>query len=253
MMDNPFALKGKRYLVTGAASGIGRSSAEILSALGAELILADRNEDGLVKTLGRCPSAVKMLPIDLMEVHSISSVVETAVKEFGKLHGVVHAAGVPYISPLKAVDMDKLHRVFAVNTYAAAEIAKAFSSRKVYAGESGSVVFISSVYASVGCPCNAGYAMSKAAIEGLTRALAMEFAGRKIRVNCIAPGFIKTPMDKAVSGYFDNEHEDVITGLHPLGLGQPSDVAYAIAYLLSEASRWVTGTIMHVDGGFTAQ
>ena len=97
------------------------------------------------------------------------------------------------------------------------------------------------------------YAMSKAAIEGLTKALAMEMAPRKIRVNCVAPGFIRTPMDKAIAVYFDAQHEETIEKLHPLGMGDPYDIACAITYLLSDASKWVTGTILHVDGGFSAQ
>ena len=252
-MINPFALQERRYLITGAASGIGRATAEILSGMGADLILVDINERGLEETAKQCPAATTTLRIDLSDTDSLTPAIEAAVKERGKLNGIVHVAGLPYISPIKALSIEKLNAVFAVNTYAAAIIAKIFSNRKIYAGVNGSIVFVSSVYASVGSPCNAGYAMSKAAIEGLTRALTMELAGRKIRVNCVAPGFIKTPMDTAVSVYFDEAHGDVISGLHPLGLGEPCDIAYAIAYLLSDAAKWVTGSILHVDVGFTAQ
>lgn len=253
-MNNPFSLNNRHYLITGAASGIGRATAIAISEMGANVLLVDLNEDGLFKTGKSCLNQVNYLKLDLSKTESIASEVTAAVDICGRLNGVIHAAGIPYIAPLKAITVDKLQNVLAINTIAAAEIARVFCNRKNYAGEHGSIVFISSVYAaSIGCPCNAGYAMSKAAIEGLTRALAMEMAPRKIRVNCVAPGFIKTPMDKAVSIYFDAAHEEMIEKLHPLGMGEPYDIANTITYLLSDAAKWVTGTVLHVDGGFSAQ
>lgn len=253
-MNNPFSLNNRRYLITGAASGIGRAAAVALSQMGENVLLVDINQEGILETGKLCLNQVNYLNLDLSKIENIASEITSAISECGKLNGIIHAAGIPYIAPLKAITADKLQNVLAVNTVAAAEIARVFCSRKNYAGEHGSIVFISSVYAaSIGCPCNSGYAMSKAAIEGLTKALAMEMAPRKIRVNCVAPGFIRTPMDKAIAVYFDAQHEETIEKLHPLGGGDPYDIACAITYLLSDASKWVTGTILHVDGGFSAQ
>lgn len=252
-MNSPFSLEGRRYLVTGAASGIGKETAIVLSNLGANLLLADIDEEKLNETVKLCTKEVQTTVLDLAMTEEIYTKIVASCELYGKLNGLVHVAGVPCIAPIKSLSPVKLSRVFSINTFAAVELSKAICNRKVCATNGNSIVFISSVYASVGSPCSSGYAMSKAAIEGLTRSLAMEMAGRKIRVNCVAPGFIKTPMDDAVSKYFDGEHSDLVTALHPLGLGEPNDVAYAVAYLLSDASKWITGTVLHVDGGFTAQ
>lgn len=140
-----------------------------------------------------------------------------------------------------------------MNTYAAVELAKIFTNRKIYAGEAGSIVFLSSVYGLVGSAANVGYALSKGGVQAVTKALAVELAPRKIRVNCIAPGFVKSPMMDNVSSSFSGEYISKLEGLHPLGLGEPEDIARAVLFLLSDMARWMTGTIMSVDGGFTAQ
>jgi len=115
------------------------------------------------------------------------------------------------------------------------------------------VVFISSVYGVVGSAANAGYAMSKAALHGITKALSIELAAKGIRVNCIAPGFVNTKMLDVTSDMFDSHYADTLNKLHPLGIGEPEDISYSIAFLLSDASKWITGAIFNIDGGYTAQ
>jgi NAD(P)-dependent dehydrogenase (short-subunit alcohol dehydrogenase family) len=252
-MLNPMDLSGRRYLITGAASGLGRATSIMLSALGAQLILVDINAEGLENTKLSCNSQDLVLPIDLTNPTEIKSSITSAVAGFGKLNGVVHLAGRPYISPLKSLNEKTTHEVFMLNTYAAMELAKTFINKNIYAGEHGSIVLISSVYGVVGSAANVGYAMSKSALHGVTKSLAIELAPKKIRVNCIAPGFIKTKMLENVSGSFDDDYNNKLNQLHPLGLGEAEDVAGAVAYLLSDLSKWVTGSIMNVDGGFTAQ
>jgi NAD(P)-dependent dehydrogenase (short-subunit alcohol dehydrogenase family) len=95
--------------------------------------------------------------------------------------------------------------------------------------------------------------MSKAALHGITKSLSVELAGKGIRVNCVAPGFVKTNMMNAINGTFTDDHTIILDKMHPLGLGDPEDVAFSIAYLLSDAAKWVTGSILNIDGGFTAQ
>lgn len=250
---NPLNLTGRKLLITGAASGIGRATCIILSKLGAELILVDVNEQGLQQTQQACQNNSMVLNIDLSNAESIKQKVLDIVSIFGQIHGFAHIAGRPYITPLKGVTEKACSEIYKLNSYAAIELAKVFTNRKVYAGENGAIVLISSVYGVVGSAANVGYAMTKAGIIGVTKALAIELAPKGIRVNCVAPGFIKTEMMKNTSGSFDDNYMQTLNDLHPLGLGEAEDIAYAITYLFSDMAKWVTGSVMNVDGGFTAQ
>lgn len=250
---NPFSLSGKTYLITGAASGIGKTTSIILSKLGAKLLLVDINEKGLEDTLHSCTSLDDYVIIDLSKPSQIKELLPEKINKFGKLNGFVHLAGKPYISPLKTINEEKSREIYNINTYSAIELAKVFSHRNIYAGDKGSIVLISSVYGMVGSAANVGYAMSKAAIIGITKSLSIELATKKIRVNCIAPGFIKTKMSDDITPFFDEGHTNILESLHPLGMGEAEDIAYAIAYLLSDASKWVTGAVLNIDGGFTAK
>ena len=118
----------------------------------------------------------------------------------------MHLAGRSYIAPLKSVSEENIKKYFAINTFAALELAKVFINRNVYAGEKGSIVFVSSVYGIVGSVANVAYAMSKSALHGITKSLSVELAGRGIRVNCVAPGFVKTNMLDSASELFDSDY-----------------------------------------------
>ena len=250
---NPFTLEGRNFLITGAASGIGRQTSIVLSKLGANLILCDINEKGLLITKELCGEGHILLPIDLLDSAAIKLAVTDVISKFGKLHGFVHLAGRPYIAPLKSVSESKSKEIFALNTYAAIELSKLFINKNVYIGERGSIVFVSSVYGLVGSSANVSYAMSKSALHGITKSLSIELANKGIRVNCVAPGFIKTNMLDDTSDMFDATYAETLNRLHPLGIGEAEDVALSIAYLLSDAAKWVTGGIFSIDGGFTAQ
>tara|TARA_R110002073_G_scaffold322276_2_gene498830 strand:+ start:11612 stop:12373 length:762 start_codon:yes stop_codon:yes gene_type:complete len=253
MNFNPISLSKRRYLITGAGSGLGKSTSILLSKLGAELILVDINEKGLNDTVEKCSSNVTKLIVDLTNIKEIKSQIIDSVRSFGKLNGFVHLAGRPYISPLKSVNEKTTTEVFMLNTYVGIELAKICTNRKIFDGDDGSFVFVSSVYGLVGSAANVGYAMSKAALHGVTKSLAIELAPKKIRVNCIAPGFVKTKMLNEISDSFDSSYYETLNNLHPLGLGDANDVANAVAFLFSDMSRWITGSVLNVDGGFTAQ
>lgn len=247
----------KIYIITGAASGLGRVVAIELSKLGANLILVDLNNAGLEETKAYChPNArIVLLPTDITDFNSLkihlSEIIEKLDK--GGVAGVVHCAGIPCIMPIKTLSYETYLRVMQVNTFAALEIVKWFANKKNHVSDNPSVVLISSVYGLVGSAGNTAYAMSKGAIQSMTKSLAIELASKGIRVNCVAPGFMHTKMETNTSKYFDSEHEQILESLHPLGLGYADDVAGMICFLLSEQSRWVTGAIISVDGGFTAQ
>lgn len=252
-MRDLLQVRNRRYLVTGAASGIGRATALLLSEIGAKVLLVDINEESLLKVKRECQGETDILVLDLTNAEAIKTAVKEKVATFGKLNGFVHCAGIPYIAPLKVVNPEKTEKLYKLNTYAAIELAKVCSGKQVYAGEAGSFVLISSVYGLVGSAANVGYAMSKGAIVAITKSLAMELVGNGIRVNCVAPGFIKTPMAKQVDGMMDESYDERLNILHPMGLGQPEDIANAILFLFSDMSKWMTGSVLNVDGGFTAQ
>ncbi|KAA0126169.1 SDR family oxidoreductase [Chryseobacterium sp. SN22] len=253
MHKNFLDFSGKSVLITGAGSGIGKATALYLSSINAKLLLLDINQESLKETLKSCNKQCDFLAIDLSDSHSIKNIVGDKIKTFGPLDGMVHIAGIPYVSPLKTLNTDTVDKVLKINTVAALELAKVFTRHKFYTPENPSIVFISSVYGLVGSAANVAYAMSKSALHGITKSLAIELAPKRVRVNCVAPGFIKTQMLDNVSGSFDPEYNDRLNQLHPLGLGEAEDIAYGITYLLSDMSKWVTGSILSVDGGFTAQ
>ena len=257
-MINPMSLEKKTIIVTGAASGIGKECARLFHSLGASLLLLDINEDGLnavKEELNTENDSVFIRTVDLSDMDGIRSTLIEAKKEVVTPYtGFVHCAGIPSILPLRALSNEQYEKVMRINTQAGLNMAKVFSSKQGHdLRQQCSIVFISSVYGIVGSAANVAYATSKAALIGMTKALAIEFANKNIRVNCVAPGFIKTNMANSVNTMFDAEYADRIEQMHPLGWGEAIDIANAIAFLLSDASKWITGSVLNVDGGFTAQ
>ncbi|RYF23239.1 MAG: SDR family oxidoreductase [Oxalobacteraceae bacterium] len=252
---NPLALCDRHYLVTGASSGIGRATAVLLYRLGARLTLVDRDGDGLetLRVELGAGENIHLHVADLSDIAAIEKLVAHCVTAAGRLHGVVHCAGIQSIAPVRSLQIDVWRRIFAVNTEAALALGKAMASKKVYAGENGSIVFLSSVMGSVGSAGGIPYSMSKAALDGMARSLALELASRRIRVNCIAPGFVQTPLFERTEKLWDESQKKAVESQHPLGFGQPEDVAYAAAFLLADTGRWITGSVMVVDGGYLAR
>lgn len=241
-------------MVTGAASGIGRAIAVLLSELGAQVACVDMDETGLQETDKLlCGTGHSLQTRDLRDIAGIGPwFIETA-ETGGLFHGFVHAAGIPARMPLRALTPEVWRNVLLINTEAALALSKAFSGRRVFAGDSGSIVFISSVMAQVGAAASAAYSLSKAALDGMARSLAVELAGRKIRVNCVAPSFVRTAMFAKMEESWDKEQIAQVEALHPLGIGSPEDVANAVAFLLGNAAKWITGTVLVVDGGYLCQ
>lgn len=251
-MLNPLDLTGRRILVTGASSGIGRATAVLLSQLGAELLITGRSQERLEETRSQLQgNCHHVIAADLIDVADIPAWMKEVVASTGPLHGLVHSAGVHSVRPLKLLDLGQLQQTMHLNLTVAIALAKGFRQRQVR-GDSGSLVFLASVMGLVAQPGVTAYCASKGALIAAGRALALELAPEKIRVNTIAPGQVETEMTERQRATLPEEHFEAIRKMHPLGLGTTTDVANAIAFLLSDASRWITGTSLVVDGGYTA-
>jgi len=256
---NPLQLHGRHFLVTGASSGIGRSTALLLYRLGARLSVVDRDEQGLASLCAELSPELReadpLVPhiADLSDTAAIEGLVARCVAANGLLHGVVHCAGIQAIAPVRTLKIDGWRKILAVNTEAALMLGKSMSSKKVYAGENGSIVFISSVMGMVGSVGAVAYSMSKAALDGMARSLSLELAPRRIRVNCVAPGYVRTPLFEQTETLWDDATKKAVEDLHPLGFGQPEDVANAVAFLAADTGRWITGSVLVVDGGYLAR
>jgi NAD(P)-dependent dehydrogenase (short-subunit alcohol dehydrogenase family) len=250
--SNPLESTGRTVLVTGASSGIGRETAVVMSELGARVIVTGRRAEALAATAARMtPRSHAIEPFDLNAVDAIAGWLEHLASRYGPLDGLVHAAGLQKTAGLRAVSVEMVQETFRVNVESAVMLVKAFRQKRCRA-EASSVVLVSSVRALVGAPATAVYAASKAALIGLTRSLASELAREGIRVNCIAPGMVESEMTDQIRRTLTDDQFQALVAEHPLGLGTPTDVAYAAAYLLSDAARWMTGHTLVVDGGLSA-
>lgn len=253
MMYNPMQLTGKRILVTGASSGIGRACSIILARLGAELILLGRNQNRLHETKEALEGDRHQIVVfDLEKVEKIKSLPSIINSRERNLSGVVHAAGIWAVAPLAATSHSVMLNSLNINFLSFVEIVRVFSKKFHFTENGGCFVAISSIAGSVGYIGGSAYCSTKASLDSFARVVALELAPKKIRVNTIVPGFIKTPMSNDLNGFVDFS-EEKINKLQPLGMGHPDDVANATAFLLSDAAKLITGTKLVVDGGYLAQ
>lgn len=246
-MYNPFSLEGKTVLITGASSGIGAETAVECSRMGATVIITGRNEERLEQTLSKLDisfgSSHKMIVADLTEESSLALLVE----QVGTLDGLVNNAGINCVKPVSFIKQEDLNYVFLNNTWTAINLTRWLCKKKKL-NKNSSIVFTSSVSAFYNAPGRALYAGSKAALTSFMRSFAIELADKCIRANSVHPGMVETKMitENLTEAELQNNLKE-----YPLNrFGRPTDVAYAIIYLLSDASSWVTGTSMIVDGGF---
>lgn len=245
---------GRWVVVSGASSGLGRAVAIELARHGARLVLLGRDEVRLAETAAACvDTECRVLSFDLARHESIAPEIARIQQETGPIYGLCHAAGVVDTRPLQANKIEIIQRQLDVNLLAGLELARAVCRRDVMTSEGGSLVFISSVYGSVGMPGQIGYCATKGAINAAVRALAIELARRNIRVNSLSPGLVFTGMTEQALGLLSAEHVEKLKAAYPLGPGQPEDVARAAVFLLAPGTRWITGADLAVDGGFTAQ
>lgn len=247
MIYNPFSLVGKKILVTGASSGIGRSIAIECSKMGATVYITGRNMDSLNKTLLEMEGTENILiPADI----TITSKLDTLVAQLPVLDGIVHSAGVSQPTPFPFVDEDKINETFAINFNAPVLLNLSLIKQKKL-NKKASIVFISSI-SGVYISSSAGsvYSASKAAINGMMQGMAIDLAGKGIRVNSINPGMVET--DILLGSGITEEQLLEEKKKYPLKrFAKPNEIAFAAVYLLSDVSQWVTGSNLKVDGGYT--
>lgn len=251
-MTNPFTLEGKTILISGASSGIGEATALTCDHLGATLLLLGRNESRLEAVKSRLSKRNhQSLAVDLSDFSALEEHLKAFLKDVEVVHGLVNAAGITSTYPFKLFKPEKLDQLLQINVQGAFYLTKLVLKKMSPAG--GSLVFISSIMATHGEKAKTLYAISKGAVSAGAKSLAVELAHKKIRVNSIAPGIVNTPMTAEATYKKNKDLLQSTLDKYPLGFGEPEDVANACVYLLSDASRWVTGSELILDGGYTAQ
>jgi NAD(P)-dependent dehydrogenase (short-subunit alcohol dehydrogenase family) len=240
-----------RIVITGATSGLGTVISQNLAAMGYQLFLLGRNTEKLKALAQSLPGEHVIGWVDLMEPDSLTTLINENALEHGCFSGGVYCAGLHEMATIRSSNYEALERLFRVNCGGASALIKAFTKKKTRNKVHSSLVLISSVTQLVGEAGISGYATSKAALGGLARCAALELAKDKVKINCIAAGMIRTPLnaeyeDLAPEGYFD-----LLESLHPIGFGQPEDVAEAVEFLLR--NKWTTGSTLSIDGGYTCR
>lgn len=245
-MNSIIDLSNKIFIVTGAGSGIGRETSRVLAEQGATVIMMDINAEGLAETTSIVGEHCHPMTIDLTDATAVSVAVSKIVEEYGKLDGLVHCAGISSRKPLNVLSKDGFSKVMDVNFYSYVELVKQCAKRK-HINDGASIVVMSSISSIRGYKAKTEYCVSKAAVDAFVRCMALELADRHIRVNSVMAAAVMTTMAQkareinAVVGASDFSA--------PLGSSEPYEVANTIAFLLSDATKTITGTSLLIDGG----
>lgn len=250
----PFSLIGKHIVISGASSGIGQQCAISCAAMGAKVSLLGRNLERLEQTLSALEGeGHKIFVVDLTVEEEIKATVQKIVATSERIDGLLNVAGISSTLLLKSASEKKMDELFRNNVYSAYMLTKEVCKMGNFSLEGGSIVFFSSVMGSYGEIGKSLYAMTKGALQAASKSLACELALRKIRVNTVSPGLIVTPINEDLPHIVDPVKRKKLEEMHLLGLGKTEDVANCCVYLLSDASRWITGTNLFVDGGYSAR
>lgn len=245
-------LAGRTVFVTGASSGIGRSAAGALARCGARLVLNGRDERRLAQALAALPGeGHRLAPGALTDADGAADLVKQAARDHGPFDAIFHAAGAFAVRAIKVTKQAHLDQTFDASVFGAYGLGRAAASPKVLS-DGGALLLMSSVVAWRGSPALAAYAGAKAAVLGLTRVLALEFAARRVRVNAIVASTVTTEMHWKTLENADMTHVAANEARHPLGFGAPGQMDDAVLFLLSDASTWITGAAIAVDGGYSA-
>jgi len=240
-----FDLTGKSALVTGASGGIGAAIARVLHGQGAAVALSGTREDALEALRAELGERAHVCPCNLSDAEAVGALVGTAEEAMGAVDILVNNAGLTRDNLALRMKDEEWETVLAVNLTASFRLSRA-ALRGMMKRRWGRIVGITSVVGVTGNPGQANYAASKAGMIGMTKSLAQEIANRGVTVNCVAPGFVSTAMTDALA---DAQREAILERVPAGRLGEPSEVASAVAYLASEEAAYMTGQTLHVNGG----
>jgi 3-oxoacyl-[acyl-carrier protein] reductase len=240
-----FDLSGKMALVTGASGGLGGAIARALHRQGAHLALSGTRRDALEALAGELGERAHVLPCDLSDSSAVEALVPAAEAAMGRLDVLVNNAGVTRDNLFMRMKDAEWDTVISINLTAAFRLARA-SLKGMIRRRHGRIIAITSVVGVTGNPGQGNYAAAKAGLIGMSKALAAEVASRGITVNCVAPGFIASPMTDALD---EKQRASILAGV-PIGrLGAASDIGAAVTYLASQEAGYITGQTLHVNGG----
>lgn len=245
-----FDFHNKKVLVTGAGSGIGRETAVVLSKLGADLILIDLNEESLEETSKLIAQKAILKTVDLCDFDNLPLIVSEIYVSKGMINGLVHCAGISSRKPLTVLNPAGFSKVLNVNFFAFEELVRLFMKKGRFA-DGGSIVVMSSISSIKGYKAKTEYCVSKAAVDAFVRCMAAELANRKIRINSVMAAEVLTPL--ALKAKELNNSLGVSEFNSPLGPTEPYEVANTITFLLSDATRTITGSSVVIDGGALIQ
>ena len=246
-MFNPYTIEGKTILITGAASGMGKATAVTCAKMGAKVVAADYNADGLSNTMSELEGEGHLsFVLNLADENSWSEMLD----DIPALDGIANCAGIANMNPFNFITREEMDRVFNINFFGPVLLTKSLIKAKKL-NKGGSIVFVSSVdgprIVHIG---NSVYSAGKNALVGMSRNMAVDLASKKIRVNCILPGTTDTPLIRTAN-VTEESLAEIAKSFPMKRFGTPEDMAYGIIYLLSDASSFVTGTELVIDGGYT--
>ncbi|PTA50810.1 NAD(P)-dependent oxidoreductase [Shewanella morhuae] len=252
VLHNPMVLSDKRILITGASAGIGRACAILLSQLGAKVVINGRHLESLKDTLQQMSGGGHSIAVfDMANTDELCEWFKSLSQAEGYFDGFVHCAGIQVTKPIRLFDQAFFDETMHVNLASAMAITKGFRLKRDR-NKQGAIVFVASIAGLIGQTGNTLYGASKAGLMSLTRGLSMELLRDNIRVNCVAPALVDTEMVQRTKNSMTEAQFQHMLDQHPMGMGQPEDVANAVAFLLSDAAKWINAVTLPVEGGYLA-
>ncbi len=245
----------KVALITGASSGIGAAIAARLAAEGASVMLFARREHCLKELVEKFKGngwKASYFSGDVTNENNVKECVQLCLDQNNAIDVLVNNAGIELVRPLAMTACDEWKQLLDINLGGAIRFMQCVQRFMAQSLRGGTIINVSSISGLVGVPGLSIYSMTKGGLISLTRSMALEIASRNIRVNVIAAGMVETDLTKRLFAKLSNQQVEHIKQMHPLGLGTPDDIAAGVAYLASDEARWITGTVLVIDGGYTA-